>query len=226
MAGWLGRGVGQGEKGEAGAAPPRRVPQVSTAEGYGSGGPSSAHTWEGGEQCQCQCQRKHHVCEGAGSPPSPEGCARDEARSLQSRGEGALVSQHGSGHGEGSQRLPLVLRWGRGREPLPVADAAVVGASWLGGNAFPADGDAGEIVLGLCTGQKRFVHPSPAPIPLLPMLLASPVTPMSPPLPALPSLAAPIWRRPPAMTPPGWFPVPSWERLRCQSVPHLWWVPR
>jgi len=46
---------------------------------------------------------------------------------------------------------------------LPVADAAVVGASWLGGNAFPADGDAGEAVLGLRIGQKRLVHPSPAP---------------------------------------------------------------
>lgn len=58
--------------------------------------------------------------------------------------------------------------WWGGQGTLPVADAAVVGASWLGGNAFPADGDASEIVLGLHTGQKTGCAPKPPHHPPLP----------------------------------------------------------
>lgn len=47
-------------------SPPRSAPPVSTAEGYGSGGPSSAHTWERGDQCQSQC--KYCVWEGTSIP--------------------------------------------------------------------------------------------------------------------------------------------------------------
>lgn len=49
-----------------GCFPPRSAPPVSTAEGYGSGGPSSAHTWERGDQCQSQC--KYCVWEGTSIP--------------------------------------------------------------------------------------------------------------------------------------------------------------
>lgn len=160
--------MGQGEGEEVGLAPQELG---GSAEGYGSGGPSSARTWGGGEQHRGQRQHQHRAREGAATPgPSHGARARREA----SRAEGKGLS-------------PPSTRQGRrgvlARAALPVADAAVVGASRLGGDAFPADGDAGDIVLGLHTGQTRGYHHA--------VPCSSCSAPPLPPLPALPSLQEP-----------------------------------
>lgn len=73
------------------------------------------------------------------------------------RGAGSLFHTGAGGEKRGSKGCP------RQREgALPVADAAVMGASWLRGNAFPADGHTSEVVLGLYTCQKRLVYLKPA----------------------------------------------------------------
>lgn len=93
------------------------------------------------------------VCLGGDRHPPALQATSDRERRWQSREGGPLSHTGAGGEEQGSRGCP------RQREgALPVADAAVVGASRLGGNAFPADGDASEVVLSLCTGQKRFVH--------------------------------------------------------------------
>lgn len=93
------------------------------------------------------------VCLGGDRHPPALQATSNRARRWQSRGEGPLSHTGARGEEQGSKGCP-----GQREGALPVADAAVMGASWLRGNAFSADGHASEVVLGLCTGQKRFAH--------------------------------------------------------------------
>lgn len=89
------------------------------------------------------------LCLGGDKYPLASQATSDRARRWQSRGAGPLSHTGAGGEKQGSKGCP------RQREGvLPVADAAVMGASWLRGNAFPADGHTSEVVLGLCTSEE------------------------------------------------------------------------
>lgn len=128
---------------------------------------------------------------GAGSSPSPACCAGDEAGSQQSRGEGALVSQHSGGQGEGPEAASSAAV-GRGREPYLLQMLQWWVRAGLGAMHFLQMETPVRSFLA-CTQVRRGLYTQ--------VLLPSP--------PALPSLAASIWGRHPAKPPPGWFSCPQ-----------------